>query len=424
MDIEEARKVLWLKSNPRPLGELLDKGYLTKERLAWAAEWAYNPRLKQAAKAILESTNQALTANVEEKTSAPGHRAKDAGVEIEIPLDKARSTLWPFAPYKGQAMGGLADSQQLSLKDLGYAIETAWDEKVKQAAIALSLVRLKQAVKEPVPSAGFVHVVSGGRSYAERRETILTLLQGAIFGWILVAILYVLSKSIIKSGQPNPDAKSIGEIASAPGGILALVLVFGSIIFMVWFVNFGIDRITNKIDKEIEQYRLGQEGEDKAVQQIIQALDGNWHLFRNISLPGQNKADLDLVLVGPPGVWALEVKNFHGEYRNIGENWEIRCGNKWKAAFKSPSTQAFNNAVRLGNFLKADHAKAFVNPVVVWANEESPLFVENPSVAVWLYNRLLDELGNIWQGERLSKAELDKIVGKLTKLCEAQKKRL
>lgn len=31
MDIEEARKVLWLKSNPRPLGELLDEGYLTKK---------------------------------------------------------------------------------------------------------------------------------------------------------------------------------------------------------------------------------------------------------------------------------------------------------------------------------------------------------------------------------------------------------
>ena len=41
-DIEEARKVLWLKSNPRPLEELAGEGYLTRDRLEWATRWAYN----------------------------------------------------------------------------------------------------------------------------------------------------------------------------------------------------------------------------------------------------------------------------------------------------------------------------------------------------------------------------------------------
>ena len=54
-------------------------------------------------------------------------------------------------------MGALVEGKLLSLKDLGYAVENAWDEKVRQAAIALSLVRLNQAVLEPVPPAGFVH---------------------------------------------------------------------------------------------------------------------------------------------------------------------------------------------------------------------------------------------------------------------------
>jgi hypothetical protein len=49
MNIEEARKVLWLKSNPRPLGELLDEGFLTRDQLEWAAKRAYNSRLQQAA---------------------------------------------------------------------------------------------------------------------------------------------------------------------------------------------------------------------------------------------------------------------------------------------------------------------------------------------------------------------------------------
>ncbi len=36
---------------------------------------------------------------------------------------------------------------------------------------------------------------------------------------------------------------------------------------------------------------------------------------------------------------------------------------------------------------------------------------------------LVDELGNIWQGEKLSEMERKKIVEKLSKLCEAEKKR-
>ena len=199
-------------------------------------------------------------------------------------------------------------------------------------------------------------------------------------------------------------------------------MVLGFLLFGVWLINFATDTITKRLDKQIEAHRLGQEGEDNTVQLVVQALNGNWHVFRNLRLPGRNKGDLDIVLVGPPGVWVLEVKNFRGKYRNIGEQWEYLRGKTWKNAKASPSRQASNNAVRLGNFLKADHLNVFVNAVVVWANEESQLKVENPTTAVWTYNRIPDELGNIWQGEKLSKEEREKIIIKLTKLCEEQKK--
>lgn len=422
MNIEEARKVAWLKSNPRPLGELLDEGYLTKERLEWAAEWAYNSKLKQAAKVLLESTNHKLPSQVEEKTILPDDKEKDTGIEIEIPLDKARSTSWPFAPYKGQTMGTLVDSQQLSLKDLGYAIETAWDQKVRQAAIALSLVKLKQVVNEPAPSAGFVHVLSGGRSFSARRESWLTLIEGAVLGWS-VLIFGVLIWWLLATGlKPKPNAVSITKFTSSPSQFIALAIVVGLFLLIGWAVASIPEQITKRLDKQIEEQRLGQEGEDKVVQLVVQALDGNWHLFRNISLPGRNKADLDLVLVGPSGIWVLEVKNYHGKFRNIGETWEIQLKNKWKATVKNPSKQANTNSLRLKNFLKADHLNVYVNPVVVWASVTSPLSLENPSVPVWYYNRLPDELGNIWQVEKLSRIEQDKIIEKLTKLCASQKK--
>jgi hypothetical protein len=155
---------------------------------------------------------------------------------------------------------------------------------------------------------------------------------------------------------------------------------------------------------------------------IVQVLDGNWSLFRNVSLPGRKKGDLDIIMVGPPGVWVLEVKNFRGEYRNIGETWEYRQGNIWNATSTNPSRQVLNNALRLKNFLQADNLKIFINAAVIWVNEENPVLVENPSQAVWTYSRLPDELGNIWQGDKISEAERGKIAEKLNKLCEAQKK--
>jgi Nuclease-related domain len=422
MSVEEARKVRWLRNNPKPLGKLMDEGYLDKKRLGWAVAHAYDPNLQQAAKVLLETHERS---DKEQKTVPNLTQSKPGGkpIPIGITLEKARVTAWPFAPYKGQPMGALVEGKLLSLRDLGYAVENAWDDKVRQAAIALSLVRLNKAVLEPVPPAGFVHLISGGRSYAERKQLFLMLIEGMILGFLALITILLFIITTLNALRPHPGARPISELVSTPTGIITLVVGLGLLLFVVWLINFLPNQIMKRLDKQIEEHRRGQEGEDRVAELMLQALDGNWHLFRNISLPERNKGDLDFVLVGPPGVWVLEVKNFRGQYRNVGDTWEYRHDKKWKSLSKSPSLQARNNALRLKDFLKADGLKLFVEPAVVWANEESPLSVENPMVAVWTYNHLADELGNIWQGEKLSEMERRKIVEKLSKLCEAEKKR-
>ena len=424
MNLEEARKVRWLNNYLHPLGELFDEGYLNRSRLEWAIEKARDPQLSEAAKVFLKilSTSPQDKKQTKESSSV---KPEEKYFSIGISIEKARATLWPFTPYKGQPMGNLFESKQLSLKDLGYAIESAWaDEKVKQAAIALSLVRLEQAVKEPVPSAGLIHIHSGGRSYAERKQTWLTLLEGMILGFLVAFVVFMIVLEIINIRMPHPNARPLTDLTSSPTGIIALVIVLGFMLLIGWLMIFIPNQLTKRLDKEIEEYQRGQEGEERVSDLIIQALDGNWHLFRNVNLPGRNKGDLDFVLVGPPGIWVFEVKNFRGEYRNIGDRWEYKHRKNWKTASANPSRQAFKNALRLANFLKADGLNVFVNPAVVWANPESLSLssVENPTVAIWPYSRLADELGNIWQKERLSKPERDKIADKLTKLCEEQKK--
>jgi hypothetical protein len=420
VNIEEARKVLWLKSNPRPIGELLNEGYLNQSRLEWASEKAYDPALKEAAKLLLNwQKNSASQAVSDKKTALPSGIQLPSGAS----LDQAHATSWPFSPFKGQPMGMLVETKQVSIKDLGFAIENAWDERVRKAAMVLMLVRLDQVIKEPEEPAGFLNVVSGGKSYAEYKQDQLTLIQGILFGVFLTLSIVGAATAFIK--QPsNQTGKSLSDVLASPSGIIGLIIVIIFFAGLIWLTSFLTDKTMNRIEKQKENYRRGEEGENRIVESMGQVLDGNWSLFRNIILPGRKKTDLDAVLVGPSGVWVLEVKTFSGTYRNIGEQWEYRIGNKWKLYGKSPSRQAKNNAVRLSEFFKADNISQWVTPAVIWANQESPLTIENPAVAVWQYNRLPDELGNIWHGEKLSETERNKIADKLSKLCEQQKKQV
>ena len=80
MNLEEARKVLWLKNYHKTLGELMDEGYLNQSRLEWAAEKAYIPQIKEAAKVILESKKPSQPLVKPEEKSANA-------LELPIPLD-------------------------------------------------------------------------------------------------------------------------------------------------------------------------------------------------------------------------------------------------------------------------------------------------------------------------------------------------
>jgi hypothetical protein len=414
MSLEEARKVIWLRNYPRPVGELYDEGYLNQSRLEWAVEKAYDPRLRQAAQFLLMQAKP-----IEKVAKKLPLELPDVALSIGITIERACSTEWPFSPFRGQPMGMLVETKQLSLKDLGYAAENAREERVRRAATALMLGRMNQSIKEPTPSAGFIKVLSGGRSYSDRRQYQIALIEGMIMGTVLgLAIAYF---TWLLTRHPSAQSTmTLSEAIKSPIGIIALALLVG--LFGLYFLGlFLLDRfILNRLDKQIDNFREGQKGEERVVEVILQTLDGNWSLFRNIQLPGRNKGDLDTVLVGPSGAWVLEIKNFSWEYRNIGEKWEYRVGNSWKLQKKSPSSQARNNAARLGNFLKADGIQQWVDAAVVWANQESRLTVENPSVAVWQLGRLPDELGNAWQEEKISAAKRSQIVEKLTKLCQLQ----
>jgi hypothetical protein len=417
MDLNEARKVLWIRPNRRPMGELLDEGLLSKGQLDWAVAHAFNSRLQEAAKTLLPLLEKS---NNSTKSTKPYIQVDPPKLEIPMTVDQAKAIVWPFSPYKGEPIGPLVIEKKISLKDLGFAIENAYDPKVRNAALVLSAIRMNQIVKEPQPSKGHVAVISKGRSFSARRQLQMVRISGMVLGLALGVGISELVLLII--GRSKTSSSLPPGIFASPAGVLAVIIVITIVIGVMLFFLFSVDRTVKELDDLAALYRKGEEGEERVTDLIKRNLNGDWSLFRNVTIPGQKGGDMDAVLVGPNGVWNLEIKALSGKFTNIGEMWQCLEGKQWQSMKRNPSTQSRNNALRLKKLFKADHVSTYVNSVVVWANPESPLKVENPSVAVWTLDRLEEELGNIQEGKEISETDRKKICDKLTKLIERTKK--
>jgi hypothetical protein len=58
-------------------------------------------------------------------------------------------------------------------------------------------------------------------------------------------------------------------------------------------------------------FEQGREGEERVVNSLVNSLGQGWYIFRNFVLPTKED-DIDVVLVGPGGIYAIEVKNYVG----------------------------------------------------------------------------------------------------------------
>ena len=76
----------------------------------------------------------------------------------------------------------------------------------------------------------------------------------------------------------------------------------------------------------VRSYRAGRKGEAQVLDALRQSLDQHWTIYRGLQLP-KRRDDLDLVLVGPAGVWVIQVKAFRQRVRVQNGHWEYQRGN-------------------------------------------------------------------------------------------------
>jgi hypothetical protein len=197
-------------------------------------------------------------------------------------------------------------------------------------------------------------------------------------------------------------------------------LAFAGIIGIIWIIFKLGERYADQAD----QYRSGRWGEERVVDQLRYLLAGQWTLFRSFEWPNRRWGDVDLVLVGPGGVWALEVKAYSGQIRNIGDRWQKKGRWGWRKLTTDPGRQASRNAARLREYLKGQGVGvSWVQAAVVWANEQGTLMVSDPAVPVWTWEELPDHVEEIWQNRSLSQETVQKAVEVLNKAVEEASKR-
>ncbi len=121
----------------------------------------------------------------------------------------------------------------------------------------------------------------------------------------------------------------------------------------------------------------GLEGEDVAAG-VVSKLPNSYYCFRNlnVSYKGQT-SEMDMVVVGPTGVFVLETKNLNGTILGDFENkhWIQRKigrdGTLYSKKFYSPVKQVGTQVYRLAHFLRSNGVRVHVKSIVYFSNPDA-----------------------------------------------------
>lgn len=67
-----------------------------------------------------------------------------------------------------------------------------------------------------------------------------------------------------------------------------------------------------RLARSAELYERGAEGEQRTAAVLAQLPEGSWTVFHDLRWPGRRYANVDHVVVGPPGVFVIDSKNWSG----------------------------------------------------------------------------------------------------------------
>ncbi len=277
-------------------------------------------------------------------------------IELTMTVEEASKVGWQGKKNSGVQMGELLASKQIDCVDLAWEMQNAFRPEAKSAARALLANLLGQPATLEATRRYGPEVIEGSH-YLEDQETdgmmqFIIYMMGGIF--LVFLALWNIAQ----------------EILSNKAGPIPLPILIASNLLIAALIGLWIFKKTKQEFARWKDSRIGRKGEGIVVESLRTSLDNHWTIFRNLHLPDR-KDDIDIALVGPGGVWALEVKAFRGTVRVVNGTWERQTKRGWKRLGKNPSKQATNNATRLNGFLQQQGITRYVEKAVILSEPQA-----------------------------------------------------
>lgn len=139
---------------------------------------------------------------------------------------------------------------------------------------------------------------------------------------------------------------------------------------------------------QYQTFEKGIVGERKVTKTLSASLNNEYSLFDDVNLENMKGGNIDHVVVGPTGIFAIETKYRKGKISYYGDNWE-------GVGRKSPSRQARISAMRVKKILTSLGQKSrplWVQGIVVLADLRAEVTEKKPPehVKVVRLNELAD----------------------------------
>lgn len=124
-------------------------------------------------------------------------------------------------------------------------------------------------------------------------------------------------------------------------------------------------------------YRTGIDGEN-ATAALISGLPDSYFGFQNLTVRHQGReSELDMVVVGPTGIYVIETKSHNGNIRGSyeGTQWTQyktgRRGGTYAKTLYNPVKQVGTHVYRLANYLRDRGCKVHVDAAVLFVNPQT-----------------------------------------------------
>ena len=181
------------------------------------------------------------------------------------------------------------------------------------------------------------------------------------------------------------------------------------------------------LKSKLDILKAGIMGEE-AANGCVKMLPDSYTAFRNLTVFYEGrKSELDFLIVGPTGLFVVEVKNLNGSVRGRidDKNWVLhkvgRGGTPYSKTFYNPVKQVNTHVYRTANCLRRNGVQEYVSAAVYFSNADSPVSVvgADPKTPVFSAEdggarKMLEHI--VRNDRRLTQEDCKRIVARINKM--------